>query len=558
MTHKIDRQLKGISEKLNGYVLDNPDRDPTNEIKHHIYCMDSRKIFILTKRVYDEVIKLIDQNRKNDRHRIEDAAFKTGDYIVFTYSQEHGERHDIVDFELAENPMDLLNRNGKDVFYSNVVFNKKLNRVISGHFGYFDVDPQEIKKLNMIPTPNVVLKCFLTWKMTPDLVMRPRVMEIEKLEPDDDDFAFKADWNRSSVHGDQDSEDDDVMIEEKEIDKISAIRDKKGFITGLTSVYIPDMHAKTVISPLHNLRTHFVGRETINLDIVFNEIHKCFIILDHRPRISTHYHTLISRTPDDVQGLFYVDVQTADNHHGFYKHKQFNLIADPYGYLDTVFFGAEKSNCDFRTVFTVPIKDRLGKVHDSRSIKDLEIITRFEIVSPGDDQDQISKVEECRAQKTTCKRLYGIVINAMEGRVLGYTRSDKLSDKINCHRVNFILSPGHSFSNGDHICFEAERIVDPDIMKPTFKVLNPILNSTGKKVCVFKNGWFFFTAIYNEKYECYEAYPLGLVPCKKPPPIPTKRNAKLTALREVIIRAKENRKLPGQTIFCHGEFDKEI
>lgn len=85
---KLDRVLVGLSEKLNGYVLDFPDRDPTNDVKHHIYCMEKRSVILLTKATYDETIQIIDQKRKNDRHRIEDAAFKTGDYIVFTFEKK--------------------------------------------------------------------------------------------------------------------------------------------------------------------------------------------------------------------------------------------------------------------------------------------------------------------------------------------------------------------------------------------------------------------------------------------------------------------------------------
>lgn len=43
----------------------------------------------------------------------------------------------------------------------------------------------------------------------------------------------------------------------------------------------------------------------------------------------------------------------------------------------------------FRHMFKVPIQDRLGSVHETRNICDLNVVTRFEIVGPGDDPDQI-------------------------------------------------------------------------------------------------------------------------------------------------------------------------
>jgi hypothetical protein len=141
----LQRQLKGASGRYNGYILDNQQTDPTVEVLHHIFCMEDKKVYILKRRTYDEIIKLIDQNRPNDKHRIEDAAFVTGDFIVFTFARDNQTGIDyIVDFERSENPMNLVFSDGRDVLISQSVFNPELNRVFSEHFGHFDVDPQHV------------------------------------------------------------------------------------------------------------------------------------------------------------------------------------------------------------------------------------------------------------------------------------------------------------------------------------------------------------------------------------------------------------------------------
>lgn len=68
----------------------------------------------------------------------------------------------------------------------------------------------------------------------------------------------------------------------------------------------------------------------------------------------------------------------ADFINGFYKHDQFKLIADPFGFLDLIRFSTS-SEKDKKCIYRVPIKDRLGKMHESRNLQDLDIITRFEV-----------------------------------------------------------------------------------------------------------------------------------------------------------------------------------
>jgi hypothetical protein len=82
--------------------------------------------------------------------------------------------------------------------------------------------------------------------------------------------------------------------------------------------------------------------------------------------------------------------------HGFYKHKQFYYIADPYGYLESVRYTFRENPADFEIprVFTVPIRDRLGQVRDTRKVESLDIITRMEIMGPGDEENQIDTVDQ--------------------------------------------------------------------------------------------------------------------------------------------------------------------
>lgn len=78
---------------------------------------------------------------------------------------------------------------------------------------------------------------------------------------------------------------------------------------------------------------------------------------------------------------------------GFYKHPHFTLIADPYSHLDLVRFAVPRGG---KRHYTVPIVDRLSKLHETRNLQDLGIITRFEVVSSGDDPEQIQMAESHR------------------------------------------------------------------------------------------------------------------------------------------------------------------
>lgn len=88
--------------------------------------------------------------------------------------------------------------------------------------------------------------------------------------------------------------------------------------------------------------------------------------------------------------------------HGLYKHKFFHLIADPLGFLDLVRFSQDSNETKkgLRT-FKVPIKDRLSKTNEHQTTQDLDIITRFEVTSPGDDGTQLELINHLKNKEVS-------------------------------------------------------------------------------------------------------------------------------------------------------------
>jgi hypothetical protein len=80
------------------------------------------------------------------------------------------------------------------------------------------------------------------------------------------------------------------------------INGQKAFITGRTSVFLPDKPLETVLLPTYNLRDHYIGHES-KVNLVHNEALNCHIVFDNAPKICTHYLTHILRTRDDVIGI---------------------------------------------------------------------------------------------------------------------------------------------------------------------------------------------------------------------------------------------------------------
>jgi len=369
------------------------------------------------------------------------------------------------------------------------------------------------------------------------------------------EFASSAKWNTNKYQFNEfDLDDDEVQVEEPEAVKIGVIPDQKGFITGLTSIFIADQFSKTVILPTHNKKFHSIGREA-QCDLVYNEALKSYVVFSIKPKPSCQYHTMLRKKSDSIEGIFYVDINVdkASTVNGFYKHENFKLIADPYGFLDVARFSDTSDEGTSRKVYTVPIKDRLGKKDDFRTLQDLSIITRFEVTSSGDNIEQLELINKLRNSKASLKS-GGIVINEKTGLVCGH----------NFNGILFKLNGPHGYKNGTAIIFKAIRFHDPDITRPTFLIINhkpkKIYAEMGE-LCSFSDGKFKFKAKFNEKLGCYEALQLfGYVPCSVAPPETSTLTAKSGEPIERIyeITAVENTNLPGQTVLMHGEFVRDV
>jgi hypothetical protein len=95
-----------------------------------------------------------------------------------------------------------------------------------------------------------------------------------------------------------------------------------------------------------------------------------------------------------------VNIDVTEYSNGFYKHSYFKMIADPFGFLDITRFDSEK-----KRIYRVPIKDRLANTDGCRNLQNLDIITRFEIASSGDNPDQLDLIEEFRNKKVCFKSI---------------------------------------------------------------------------------------------------------------------------------------------------------
>lgn len=126
------------------------------------------------------------------------------------------------------------------------------------------------------------------------------------------------------------------------------------------------------------------------------------------------------------------------------------MVADPFGFLDLSYFAYNASPEKKRQIYKVPIKDRLSKKYETRNLKDLDLITRFEITSSGDEKEQIELIKNLQSNKANLTG-GGIVVNAKSGIVCGH----------NFNGIVFKLSENHTYSTGSSIVFKASRSVEP-------------------------------------------------------------------------------------------------
>lgn len=79
--------------------------------------------------------------------------------------------------------------------------------------------------------------------------------------------------------------------------------DKEGFITGLTSIFVPDLFSYSVILPSHNKKFHSIGRFA-KCSLVYNEVRKSYVAYRLEPLQSAiTYNYMLSRKSDSVEGI---------------------------------------------------------------------------------------------------------------------------------------------------------------------------------------------------------------------------------------------------------------
>ncbi|KAI6183866.1 hypothetical protein M3Y97_00534600 [Aphelenchoides bicaudatus] len=420
---------------------------------------------------------------------------------------------------------------------------KDLNRVWTENYGVSVVNQEDIKALTNIPTSNVAVECFVEYE---PISKEVKIQEVIGVSANNMSDVAKADWNlkkNNVLEGD--------VLEKKPVSNAipTCVAAKKVFITGLTSGFCPELFSYTVLLASHTKRYHSIGRAA-ECNLVYNEVLRAYVVFTMNPIQSAKYSAMVDRKPDSVEGIFYVDLDLDKGAHGFYAHEFFRLIADPFGYLDLARFAVGADDLKYsKRSFRVPIKDRLSKTNDQQTIQDLDLITRFEITSSGDDAAQNEIIENLRG-KEACLAGGGIVINSSKGLVYAQNFSN----------VIFRLCDEHGYKNGDPILFKAIRI--DMVSHPTFLItMHKRKDTKDERFCDYEDGKFKFKARFDKSLNCYEAiHVFGYVPCKVPPPDQELKISKDGSLIERIyeIRADENTSVPRQTILCHGVYLREL
>ncbi|KAI6233188.1 hypothetical protein M3Y99_00944600 [Aphelenchoides fujianensis] len=543
--HKLpDRVMRGNSAKRHGVVLDLPN---VGDILHHVYVQQQDCLYFLTEEVQRRAVSEIGRGRPNDVHRKIDEHLKIGDYIYFTCDA----RNFIVDYERGTNVEDVFIIGGKPLFKSQCVFNANLSQVYTEHFGVFDTSKEVCKKLGIVPTPNVVIFCNLGYEITKQKTVKPYLHDILEVNGEDQSLVLKPTWNanwfRGRMNPDPYASDDDVQLEEDLKQNVGAMTKQLALITGLTSVYLTDHPTITAILPTHKPADHPLGHEA-TVDLIFNDVHRCFVVFAMKQRHSAYYRTHYSQKEDgDVEAKFYVDVYASESTSGFYKHSHLNLIADPCGFLSI----AHVCNTKFgrplephEVHFRVPVIDRLGGRFESRQMSDLSLVTRFEVAGPVDNDKQFEVMLAIRNWQIPHK-VKGVVVDEYDGFVYSPIY----------HTAIFQLPEGHSFRNGQELSFKCTRIIDPEETIAMFDIHMDDCSGTGQWVEYDRqNRQFILAASYKDTQNCYLSRFFGFIPSadEKPPSRPKFADEH----RPFIIRAERNHDIGAQTILHRAKFVK--
>ncbi|KAI6223040.1 hypothetical protein M3Y99_01468000 [Aphelenchoides fujianensis] len=529
--HKIaNRQLRGESQKMEGVVLDNqlaPANDPytREQILHHVYCPGASTIYRMTAQVHHDVVKEVDRNRPNDAHRKINENLKVGenfcDHIYFKHTWK---TNMIVDFERAVTGEDTETVNGKHVFLSSTVFHPRLDRIYTEHFHEFPLPKGVLKRLQQTPTPNVDIRCQLGFEITPQLEIRPHLHGILEVNGEDQSFVMKAPWNRNkprqTTGRDPYESDEDVQYEVDLKMNVGAITKQHAFITGLTSVYLVDMPAVAGILPKYEESKDIIGHEA-KVDLIFSDELQCYVVFGMKERRSCSYRTSIRKLPnDDVHAEFDINVYAGESTGGFYKHAQFNFIADPHGYLDIAHVCGTKHG--------LPLDSRDG---------------RLQVAGPPGDQRQWELVNAIRCFEIP-HEIKGVVLDADE--CLVYSR-------IYANAV-IRLPEHHPFNTGQVVAFRCFRVHEVDVTVPTFQVDEHTCRATDDRID-FNGQQFTTTASYNAVQNCWETSYFGFVPsadAEKP------RRPKIAdQTYPYVITAVRNTEDGAQTVLHKGAFKCE-
>lgn len=180
-----------------------------------------------------------------------------------------------------------------------------------------------------------------------------------------------------------------------------------GFVTSLKTVFAPSFIGESFILPWYNRNESLVGLVLTDCQCIFSSFLNCYVIFAYKNIRPTPYITMIERKSDNVEAIVslifvdefyyfqvYIDLDLSEYSNGFYKHQFFHMVADPYGYLDVARFDLDK-----KKIYRVPVRDILASTDRLCDLQTLGIITRFEILSPGDDPDQLDLIDEFRDRK---------------------------------------------------------------------------------------------------------------------------------------------------------------
>ncbi|KAI6172392.1 hypothetical protein M3Y98_00968000 [Aphelenchoides besseyi] len=491
--HKLpNRRLEpGVGTRV-GCVLDNPLID--GDVLHNIYCSQNQKVYHLTKEAYNIVTQAFNQGRRNDKHRIIDETLKLGDCIKFTHDDDLA----VVDFERGQSTEELCVYQSRDVFRTRGVFNADHTQVFTETFGVVDVSPATLAELPEIPTKNVQLFCYFTYTITPDDILIPKLYHILDVDQEDQSLASTAPWNPQQGRFNCLS-DDEVELEKTIEQQVGAITGQHAFITGHTSVFLPEHPHLTVLLPKYPREGNYAGREA-KVDCIFNEVLNSYIVIRKDMRKYYYYQTLYSQLPSKVTAQIFVDLYVQDNKCGFFTESNFKLIADPMGFLDMTTYLGETGELSARDRhFVVPIRDRLGGLEDERQLAKLGMVTRFEIVGIGERQSQYQVIE--KVKKSVEMRSGGVVLD--DKRCLVYSKF--------FHGCTFYLPKNHGYKIGDTIAFSASRVMNPDFIRPTFQIIKHRLYKKAW-VCDYKGGEFIVEASYDYDHHCFSSEYFGFIP----------------------------------------------